>query len=171
MFVIIVKILRFFIFLSASLSISSSFASGYPKTDEEKFLEENGSILGGEGIVFRWGKEKNEVKASSPKKPFCNKSCSLWKVILDFTSSKPILYSDPNNHTIITEWSSSEMGSKYYEQIKINSEDADNIDVKVFIKNKVSGIVLESKKLSDKYKSEILSEYGIQKNNKGNKKK
>jgi hypothetical protein len=72
----------------------------------------------------------------------------------------PILYVDYNNLVIITDWNNLN-NAKFYEQLKIKITDLEDIEIKVYLKQKISGTISESNKLSDKYKSEILSKNNL----------
>jgi hypothetical protein len=151
---------RFIIFILIIINFCSyCFASNYPKSEEEKFKEENGSVLGGEGIIFRWGKERTPSKLTKERK-LEQKPSLIWNKIIDFTWSMPVLYVDYNSLLIITDWHNSNNG-KFYEQLKIKIKDLEDIEIKVYLKQKISGTISESKKLSDKYKSEILSKNNL----------
>jgi hypothetical protein len=151
-------VLKLFVFILAFSSLCSTvFASEYPKSKEEKLREKNGSILGGEGIVFRWGKESDNNNEKLAQKQSYKKTLLNWDAALDFVRDMPILYIDYNKLLIITDWYTKE-NSNSYEQVKIIIDaDGKGFQVHTFLKNKKSGLLSESKKLSEKYKSEILS--------------
>jgi hypothetical protein len=166
MLVLLKKI--FFQCLIIGIFSSSILASEYPKSRVEEFQEKNGSILGDEGIVFRWGKEKKGTKNLTQNtekhkaEEFHDKNHIIWKTSLDFVWDMPILYIDHSNFLIITDWYLSKTNNKQYQQIKIHiGNGANDMQVKVYLKQKNSGIISESKNLSDEYKSEILSKYKL----------
>lgn len=91
--------IRAFIIMYISLYSIASFSDDYPKTLNERKYEEMGSILGGDGIVFRPGKIK--AKSTSTGSTI-NKY--LWQAAIDVLSDLPLASTDGEGGVIITDW-------------------------------------------------------------------
>lgn len=95
----------------ASFIFSSVFAEddGYPKSRQERKADEMGSMLGGEGIVFRPGKIRNETTKTQGSK--VNKF--LWQASLEIISDiAPIVVNDSEKGLISTDWYSNKSNPK-----------------------------------------------------------
>jgi hypothetical protein len=92
---ITIVILGIFVFLS-----SFSNASEYPKSKLEREMDDMGSILGGEGVVFRPRKEKS----TSTKAQIGNVNKYLFQASLEVLKFAPLASADSQSGTIITEW-------------------------------------------------------------------
>ncbi len=79
---------------------TSSLAGDYPKSRVEKETEEMGSLLQGEGVVFRPGKTKSI--ATKSKIGSVNKY--LYQAALDVLDFAPLTSADSMGGVIITEW-------------------------------------------------------------------
>ena len=136
-----------------SYSIDSKAEKSYTKNKND----DESSILGDERAIFRWGKEKNlnkDIKLN-------DKNSIIWNIGLELVWSMPILYVDHNNYLIVTDWYLLPQ-SKFYEQIKLDLKAGiDNFAIKVYLKHKSSGIISESQKLYDQYRSEIISRFKL----------
>lgn len=82
------------------LFFNQSFADDYPKSRVEREMDEMGSMLGGEGIVFRPGKEKS----TATKATVGNVNKYLFQASIDVLKFAPLLSADSKMGTIITEW-------------------------------------------------------------------
>lgn len=107
--------------------------SDYPKTKEEREIDEMGSIIGGEGITFRPSKNKNE--STKTQIDFAvNKY--LWQAALEVLSFSPLNSVDSSGGVIITDWYSPkdrrQFSFKIHVFIKANVISPDAIEVKVF---------------------------------------
>ncbi len=85
---------------SVFLFLATSFASDYPQTDLEKEMDEMGSLLGGEGITFRPGKEKS----TDTHAKIGNVNKYLYKAAIDILKFAPLASADSKGGTVITEW-------------------------------------------------------------------
>lgn len=77
-----------------------SFASDYPQTQVEREMDEMGSLLGGEGVVFRPGKERS----SATKVKIGNVNKYLFQASIEVLKFAPLASADTKGGTIITEW-------------------------------------------------------------------
>ncbi len=138
---------------NVSYSIDSQPNNSHTKNKND----DESSILADERAIFRWGKEKNlnkDIKLN-------DKNSIIWNIGLELVWSMPILYVDHNNYLIVTDWYLLPQ-SKFYEQIKLDLKSGiDNFAIKVYLKHKSSGIISESQKLSDQYRSEIISRFKL----------
>lgn len=100
----------------------STFAdSQYPQSPLEKEMDDTGSLLGGDGIIFRPGKVKNtSTQATSLA---VNKY--LYLAAIDTLSFAPLASVDPTYGVIITDW--------YMPQDNSNSK----FKINVFIKDNI----------------------------------
>lgn len=117
-------------------------------------MDEMGSIAGGEGIVFRPGKVRNEsTKASVNNVGKVNKY--LYQATLDVLETVPLASADSTGGVIVTEWYST--GSSSNTQFKVNvfiKDDiisAEALEVKAFERAKRNG------KWSEDYKKSPMS--------------
>jgi hypothetical protein len=91
------KITIFALIISFALS---SFAGDYPKPKLEREMDEMGSLAGGEGVVFRPGKEKS----TDSRAVVGNVNKYLYQASLDVLKFAPIISADSSSGTIITDW-------------------------------------------------------------------
>ena len=110
--------------------------SEYPKTRDELRSEEIGSVLGGEGIVFRPTKIKNTSTQTIDSKI----NGYLWQATLDVVDFAPIISSDSNNGIIVTDWYSN------------SKEPNRSLKLKVYIK----GDVISPESLETELKQRVL---------------
>lgn len=95
------KIILSIVTLVILFNLKSAFAdSEYPQSPLEKEMEDTGSLLGGEGIVFRPGKVKNNSTQSTSLT--VNKY--LYLATIDVLSFAPLASVDPMHGVVITEW-------------------------------------------------------------------
>lgn len=74
---------------------------GYPKSRSDRKSEEMGSMLGGEGVVFRPGKIRNETTKTNDEK--INKF--LWQASIETLSNfAPLITQDVNRGIVSTDW-------------------------------------------------------------------
>lgn len=104
----------------------------YPKSPEERKLDEMSSLAGGEGLIFRPGKIKNEstkTQASSVNK-------YLWQASIETLNFIPLAGADSNGGVIITEWHSPKAKPNYRFKINIfikaNIISPDSIQINIF---------------------------------------
>jgi hypothetical protein len=83
-----------------TLFFSSALAGDYPKSNIEKEMEDMGSLLGGEGVIFRPGTEKS----TATKAVIGNINKYLYQASIDVLKFAPLTSADSKNGTIITEW-------------------------------------------------------------------
>ncbi len=127
------------ILLISVLFLESCFASEYPKTRLEKEIEDIGSLLDGEGLVFRPKKTKN----SASKVKIGNVNKYLYNATIDVLDFAPLASADSNSGIIITDWYNSK--NQPNTQVKINVFIKDGaigpeaIDVKAYERTKVKG--------------------------------
>lgn len=88
------------IFSAIILFAAQLFASGYPKTQVEREMDEMGSLLGGEGIIFRPGKERS----NATKAKIGNVNKYLFQASIDVLKFAPLSSADSKGGVIITEW-------------------------------------------------------------------
>lgn len=104
----------------------------YPETVGEREMDNMGSILGGEGLIFRPGKTKNE----STKTGLSHINKYLWQASIDSLSSIPLASADSNGGIIITEWYSPKDKQNFRFKVNIIIKDnvisPDAIQVRVF---------------------------------------
>lgn len=136
------------IFVSILLFVSASMATDYPQTNLEKEMDEMGSLLGGEGITFRPGKEKS----TDTHAKIGNVNKYLYKAAIDVLKFAPLASADSNSGTVITEWYSP-AGQKDV-QFKVNVYIKDELitpealEVVAFQKEKIKGKWSDSQKPS-----------------------
>lgn len=113
---------------------TTSLAEGdYPKTREEREMDEMGSVLGGEGITFKPSKSRNE---STKAQIGFTVNKYLWQAALNILSFSPLSSVDSNGGVIITDWYSPkdkpQFNFKIQVFIKANVISPEAIEVKVF---------------------------------------
>ena len=87
-------------YISVILAFTQALASDYPKSRTEREMDKMGSLLEGEGIVFRPFKEKStstKTKTGSANKYLYNSGLGELK-------NFPLSSSDATGGTIITDW-------------------------------------------------------------------
>ncbi|WP_375318626.1 MULTISPECIES: DUF3576 domain-containing protein [unclassified Candidatus Tisiphia] len=106
--------------------------SKYPESEQERQMEEMGSIVGGEGLIFRPGRIKNE----STKTEVGNINKYLWQASIETLSFVPLASSDSIGGVIITEWYSPKGKTDFRFKINIFIKDnvisPDAIQVRIF---------------------------------------
>jgi hypothetical protein len=130
------KIKLFFVIAFASLNIFTSNAifadHSYPQSASEAKWEDVGSILEGEGIVFRPGRVKNESTKAAGS--LVNKY--LWQAAIESVNFAPLASVDSLGGVIITEWYTPKDKQNYRFKINIFIKDdvihPDAIEVKIF---------------------------------------
>jgi hypothetical protein len=127
------------ILFSFILLIQTARATDYPQTNLEQEMDEMGSLLGGEGITFRPGKEKStETRAK-----IGNVNKYLYKAAIDVLKFAPLASADSIGGTVITEWYSP--GDQKDTQFKVNVYIKDELitpealEVVAFQREKVNG--------------------------------
>jgi len=94
------RIILVSIFSAIILFAAQLFASDYPKTQVEREMDEMGSLLGGEGIIFRPGKERS----NATKAKIGNVNKYLFQASIDVLKFAPLSSADSKGGVIITEW-------------------------------------------------------------------
>jgi hypothetical protein len=130
------KQIIYIISIICSLLIFNNYAlavdEDYPEVEPRKKYEEMGSIVGGEGLVFRPGRVKNE----STKSQASTINKYMWQASIETLNFAPLASADSNGGVIITEWYSPKGNIKYRFKINIFLKDniisPDSIQVKVF---------------------------------------
>lgn len=133
---------QIFFFCLSIFAISNAVAEvkhEYPKTREERRSEELGSILGAEGLTFSPSKIKNTSTQSATSLA----NTYLWNATLEALSFAPLASTDSAGGVIITEWytpkSSPQTSLKIVANIKGNTIDPTNLELKVYKRKKVKG--------------------------------
>lgn len=98
-----------------------AYESKYPQSREDRQADEMGSILGGEGIIFRPSKIRNE----STKTTHSTFNKYLWDASLDVLSVAPLMVKDENSGMISTDWYSDKKDPNL--TIKVSVKILDNI--------------------------------------------
>lgn len=118
-------------------------ADGYPKTREERRSDEMGSMVGGEGIVFRPGKVRNE----STKTPDSKINTFLWQASLEVVDMAPLRVTDSKRGIVATDWYSDKVHPNRTIKVTVNITDniisPESIDVKIQQKSLKGGRWLE----------------------------
>jgi len=136
------KISKFSTSLIIIALASGAFASEYPQTRDEKIADEMGSIVGGEGIVFRPSHTKNEAtKSSVSAEKKVNKF--LWEAAREVLKIMPTLTCDKDNGIIITDWYTPKDNTEYSYKLEVTITD----DV---ISTASLNVVAHEKKLKNK---------------------
>ncbi len=95
----------------------ASFAGDYPKTRDERRAEEMGSVLGGEGVVFR----PTKIRNLSTKTDDSNINTYLWRATQDIVDDiAPIASSDSSSGTVVTEWYSNKKEPNRTYKLKVH---------------------------------------------------
>lgn len=93
---LIVKIiLCVFIFIN-----QVTFASDYPQSSLEREMDEMGSVVGGEGLVFR----PNKQKSTATRAKIGNVNKYLFDAAIEVLKFAPLASADSKSGTIITDW-------------------------------------------------------------------
>ncbi len=137
------KLLKLSSFLLLTYSVNAN-SSDYPKTREERVAEEMGSIVGGEGVVFKPSHiKKDETKSSIAGKKI-NKF--LWDSAREVLKALPTSVSDQNNGVIITDWYTTKDAPNYSFKIEVTVLDdvisPDSLEVRVYEKKYKNGVWL-----------------------------
>ena len=144
-----IKQISFLLILLAYTTIS--LAGDYPKSRVETEMDEMGSLLQGEGIVFRPGK----TKSTATKAKIGNVNKYLYQAALEVLDFVPITSADSVGGVIITEWYNPK--GQPNTQFKINVFIKDEIissealDVKAYERTKIGN------KWSKDYKESAIS--------------
>lgn len=132
----------------------ASFAGEYPKTRDERRAEEIGSVLGGEGIVFR----PTKIRNTSTKTDDSNINSYLWRATQDVIDDiAPIASTDTANGTIVTEWYSDkkEPNRTYKLKVHIIGDVISPESIRVELKQR---ILKDGRWLEDKSNSNLGAE-------------
>ncbi|MES2214499.1 MAG: DUF3576 domain-containing protein [Pseudomonadota bacterium] len=127
----------------ALLITTSSYAqaSEYPKTRAERRADEMGSILGGEGLVFRANKTQNEVTKSETDKTHSDKDRKnnnyLWEAALDELSVAPLLINDKKLGVISTDWYSEKENPNHATKTTVKIISLDESVLEITMKQRV----------------------------------
>jgi len=128
----------------------NSFAGDYPKPRIETEMDEMGSLLQGEGVVFRPGK----TKSTATKAKIGNVNKYLYQATLEVLDFVPLVSSDSVGGVIITEWYNpkGQPNAQFKINVFIKGEviSSEALDVKAYERTKVG------KKWSDNYKESAI---------------
>ena len=119
------------IFVSAN-----AFAGDYPKSRDERRAEEMGSVLGGEGMIFRPTKIRNNATKTDDSKV----NSFLWNASKDVVEDlAPISMSDRDAGILTTEWYSDSKDPKRSLKVKIHiiSDVISPESIKTILKQKI----------------------------------
>ncbi len=94
------RIISVSVFSAIVLFSAQLFASDYPQSQVEREMDEMGSLLGGEGIIFRPGKERS----NATKAKIGNVNKYLFQASIEILKFAPLASADSKGGTIITEW-------------------------------------------------------------------
>lgn len=132
------------------VSINVCLAGDYPKSRVEKEMDEMGSLLNGEGLVFRPGK----TKSTATKAKVGNVNKYLYQAAIDVLDFAPLQSADNISGVIITEWYNPKGQSNIQFKINVFIKDevisSEAIEVKAYERAKVKG------KWSDDYKESTI---------------
>ena len=93
--------LYFFVAISLSAFASNAYAGDYPQTRDERRAEEIGSVLGGEGVVFR----PTKIRNTSTKTGDSAINKYLWRAAVDIVEDvAPIASAEESSGELATEW-------------------------------------------------------------------
>lgn len=139
--IITFTIISFFVICTYNNSYAN-LVRDYPKTKEERQIEEMGSIIDNNPILFRSDKVKNtHTKSFIDKEAKVNKY--LWQASINVLNEWPLLSTDYNAGIIITDWhypkDKKNYSLKAHIFIKDNSIKPESIEVKLFEKILQSG--------------------------------
>jgi hypothetical protein len=128
-----------------------SLAGDYPKSRVENEMDEMGSVLKGEGLVFRPGK----TKSTATKSKIGNVNKYLYQATLEVLDFVPLTSADSVGGVIITEWYNPK--GQPNTQLKINVFIKDEVisvealDVKAYERSKIDN------KWSEDYKESAIA--------------
>lgn len=126
---IFLKIICAFFFMQSNALAAES---DYPETEAVQRMEDMGSIVGGEGIVFRPGKIKNE----STKNQGIKVNKYLWQASIETLNHTPLASVDSYGGVVITDWYSPNGKPNFRFKISVFIKDdvihPDAIEVKIF---------------------------------------
>jgi hypothetical protein len=117
-----------------------SIASDYPQTRVEKEMDEMGSLLGGEGIIFRPGKERS----GATKSKIGNVNKYLFQASIEVLKFAPLASADSKSGTIITEWYSPKDQKNTQFKVTVYIKDdlitPEGLEVIAFERKKANGV-------------------------------
>jgi len=129
---VIISIIGCIVLSSSGNIMAANTSSQYPISDEERRLEEMGSLAGSEGLVFRPGK----IKSDATKAKGCAVNKYIWQAAIETLNFVPLASADYNGGIIITEWHSPKSKTDFRFKINIFIKDdiihPDSIQVKIF---------------------------------------
>lgn len=131
-------ILIWIISLDVVFYCTSSCASDYPKTKIEKEMEEIGSFVGSEGIMFR----SNKARSDSTKHVVGSVNKYLFQAAIDLLGRvSGIIVSDTNSGIVITNWYDSDQTKSVQLQLRAHIKDQaispEAIDIEIFRRLKI----------------------------------
>jgi len=137
---IIPKVMKYLLILTACLlSTTTCLAGDYPKSRVENEMDEMGSILKGEGLVFRPGK----TKSTATKEKIGNVNKYLYQASIDVLDFAPLVSADSIGGVIITEWYNpkGQPNTQFKVNVFIKDEviSSEAIDVKAYERTKING--------------------------------
>ncbi len=117
---------------SNALAVTLETKDDYPETEEVQRFEDIGSVVGGEGLIFRPGKIKNESTRTQEIKV----NRYLWQASIETLNHMPLASVDSYGGVVITEWYSPNNKPNFRFKISVFIKDnvinPDAIEVKIF---------------------------------------
>jgi len=148
------KILYYFVICSFFAFTSTIHAGEYPQTRDERRAEEIGSVLGGEGVVFR----PTKIRNTSTKTDDSAVNKYLWRATQDILDDiAPVASSDADSGTVVTEWYSNKSEPNRSFKLKVNII-ADTISPESIKTDLKQRILKDGRWLEDKSKSNLSSD-------------
>ena len=131
------KIKTLFFLLVSLMYTAPSLAGDYPKSRVENEMDEMGSVLQGEGLVFRPGK----TKSTATKAKIGNVNKYLFQAAIDVLDFAPLTSADSSSGVIITEWYNPKGQPNTQFKINVFIKDevisSEAVDVKAYERTKV----------------------------------
>lgn len=131
----------------------------YPKSRLEREMDEMGSVLGGEGIIFRPAKERSRATKALEG----NVNRFMYKAAIEVLSFAPLQTADSSGGVIITEWYTLDDDPKTQYKVTAFIKDdiisPEGLEVIAHERNKIGGKWLDAHKkdnLSSALEDKIL---------------
>lgn len=129
-----------FLLLTTLLTLAQgSLASDYPKPRVEREMDDMGSVLQGDGLVFR----PSKTKSSTTKARIGNSSVNkyLYQAAIEVLDFAPLELADSKTGKIITEWYSPKGQSDVQIRINVSINDdvisTEAIEVKAYERSRI----------------------------------
>jgi hypothetical protein len=131
---------KFTIIIAIIFFCFPALAGDYPETRVEREMDKMGSLVGGEGVVFRPKKEKS----TDSRVTIGNVNKYLYQASLDVLKFAPLASADSGSGTIITEWYSPQDQKNVQFKITVYIKDTvitpEALEVVAFQRKKHNGI-------------------------------